>query len=265
MTAPKEDIKPEIHGDYRLNVNSKQHWGDIYLSPSPMPYFTTMTPYDYGHYQNRFLEFVCPFLDKHYPDHSQLLEVVEVGSSYGNTTLAYKCGYTWEKTGQIWEDDSLPLEPLRSVNVTAVDMSQAALTYGAKRGIFDEIIVHDFNALISPPTVVTKLPSADLLIMIMISSYIKTLPLQRLVLQFLGFRDKKKILIYNDTCAFDTRNLSPESLFVGIPKWSTQTYFTKHRNFTEEESRLRHNCRESWTYTYFVTFDVLEIDNANVR
>jgi len=256
-----EDASSE---DCRLHVQTKQHWGDIYTYPTPMPYFTTMTPYDYGHYHDRFLEMFSTLLEKQFPDRSKRLDVVEVGSSYGNTTLGYKCGYDWKTTGEVWENDNIPLKPIRDVNVTAVDMSRPALDYGLNRGIFDTVIVHDFNAYL-PTHLVTSLDSADVLVLIMISSYIKTLPFQRLCLHFLGDRQKKKVIAYNDTCAFDSRNLSPEALFAGIKNWTTSTHFNKHRNFTESESAMRHGCKESWSYTYLVTFEALEVDNANVH
>ncbi len=250
--------------DCRLHVQTKQHWGNIYIEPTPVPYYTTMTPYDYGHYHDRFLEMFTPILDKNFPDRANNLDVVEIGTSYGNTTLAYKCGLDWAGCGKVWSDDSITLVPTRTVNVTAVDMSSPALTYGLNRGIFDTIVVHDFNAY-PPAALVQSLDNADVLVLIMISSYIKTLPLQRLCFNFLADRRKKKVIAYNDTCAFDSRNLSPEALFAGIKNWTTSTHFTKHRNFTESESALRHGCKESWSYTYIVTFDAIEVDNVNVH
>lgn len=257
-------MEGEGSDDCRLHVATKQHWGDIYISSTPVPYYDTMTPFDYGHYHDRFLEIVTSTMDAHHPERDRQLSVVEVGSSYGNTTLAYKCNYNWEQTGQVWKDDSLPLQPVRDVRVTAVDMSGPALQYGLNRGVFDSILMHDFNRF--PPTeLVTSLDAADCLVMIMISSYIKTLPLQRLVYNFLGDRSKKKLFFFNDTCAFDTRNLSPEALFAGIKQWTAKSYFNKHRDFTEEERSSRHGCKESWTYTYVVVFDAIAVDNENVH
>ncbi len=136
-------------------------------------------------------------------------------------------------------------------------MSVPALDYGLRRGIFNRVIPLDFNAQVLPQELVTRLVDGKLLVLIMISSYIKTLPLQRLCFNFLGDRSKQKIIAYNDTCAFDSRNLSPECLFAGVKGWRTSTHFTKHRNFTAEESALQHGCKESWSYTYVVTFDPL--------
>lgn len=263
--SDSKDASRQNHGgdDFRIKPHSKQDWGDIYTSPTPMPFFTTFTPYDYGHYHDRFLEIFSAYLDKHHPDRSECLKLVEIGASYGNTTLAYKCGYDWSTTGQIWSDDNLPLIPARSVHVTAVDMSAPALRYGHARGIFDDVAVHDFNAHL-PEKIIASLGDADVLVMIMVSSYIRTSPFQRLCLNFLGDRKRRKTIAYNVSCAFNSRNLSPEHLFAGIKNWNTSTHFTKHRNFTEGESALHHGCKESWSYTYLVNFDAVEVGDADI-
>ncbi|MGI9164527.1 MAG: hypothetical protein ACR2JI_16640 [Mycobacterium sp.] len=250
--------------DFRIKTHTKQHWGDIYFAPTPVPFFTAFTPYDYGHYHDRFLEIFSAYLHNHHPDRTECLKFVEIGASYGNTTLAYKCGYDWSTTGQIWSDDTVPLLPMRNVHVTAVDMSAPALRYGQARGIFDDVMVHDFNAHL-PEILTAILHDADALVLIMVSSYFEALPFQRLCLNFLGDREKQKTIAYNVSCAFNSQNLSPEHLFAGIKNWTTSTHFTKHRDFTESESALHHGCKESWSYTYLVNFDAVEVGDAATR
>lgn len=245
-----------------LQADNKTDWGNIYTEPTPVPYFDVMTPTDYGHYHDRFLEIFDRILKETFTTDDKL-KVVEVGTSYGNTTLAYRCGLNWNQTGEFWKDESQVLKPIRNMHVTALDMSVPALNYGLRRGVFDAIIPHDFNSHLTTE-IIQSFEGADVLVSIMISSYIKTLAWQRLFFAFLGDRSKTKIIAYNDTCAFDTRNLSPEVLFAGVRGWSTSTHFTKHRNFTAEESVKQHGCKESWSYTYVVTFEALDADNKKI-
>lgn len=246
-----------------MKVEKKADWGSIYTDPTPLPYFQVMSPTDYGHYQDRFLEIITNLLKKH-TDEDSLLNVIEIGASYGNTTLAYRCGLNWQQTGKFWEDESLAMAPVRKMRVTALDSSVPALNYGLRRQVFDAVIAHDFNSNLTTE-LNSLLGEGDLLVLIMISSYIKTLSLQRICFSFLSDRSKQKIIAYNDTCAFDSRNLSPEALFAGVKGWTTSTHFTKHRNFTEEESVHQHGCKESWSYTYVVVFEPQLVDNANVH
>ena len=248
-----------------LKVDKKADWGNIYGQSSPVAYFETMTPFDYGHYHDRFLEIIQNTLKANdYVSESKCIQVFEFGASYGNTTLGYRAGLNWEETGQVWHDDLKPIVPIHNMHVTACDLSLQALEYGLGRGIYDRIVQQDFNTILKPE-IIAALDSSDMLFCIMISSYIKTHSLQRIVFNFLGDRSVKKIFAYNDTCAFDSRNLSPECLFAGVKNWTTATYFTKHRNFTDEESLRQHGCRESWSYTYVVTFEPIIVDNANVH
>lgn len=168
----------------------------------------------------------------------------------------------------------------------ASDISGPALEYGLRRGIFNDICVHDFKPF--PPELSAAVADADMLFCLMVmplasgghdgrcrtaelhsllrthttpfrrpqaTNYLKTLQWQRICLQFLGDRTKPKMLVYNVVAAFDKRNLSPEVLFASIKNWRASTHFIKHRNFSDEERPAHHNCRESWTLTYVVRFE----------
>jgi len=181
------------------------------------------------------------------------LSAVEFGALYGNTTLAYKFNKGWDETTKIWADDAAPLVPRHSIHVMASDISGPALEYGLRRGIFNDICVHDFKPF--PPELSAAVADADMLFCLMATNYLKTLQWQRICLQFLGDRTKPKMLVYNVVAAFDKRNLSPEVLFASIKNWRASTHFIKHRNFSDEERPAHHNCRESWTLTYVVRFE----------
>lgn len=169
---------------------------------------------------------------------------MELGSSYGNTTLAYKCGYKWDDACKAWLDMAKPLDKFVDVHVNAVDLSNEALAYGKERGIFDETMQHDFSQPYTPE-IAAKLQEADFVTSIMTTFYIPTERWMEGCYKFLSDRSKPKLLVYNVMQSFDQRNLTPELLFAGISNWTAQSSFNKHRNFTEIEQASHHGTRRA--------------------
>eukprot|EP00293_Proteomonas_sulcata_P015989 CAMPEP_0184299880 /NCGR_PEP_ID=MMETSP1049-20130417/10410_1 /TAXON_ID=77928 /ORGANISM="Proteomonas sulcata, Strain CCMP704" /LENGTH=234 /DNA_ID=CAMNT_0026610443 /DNA_START=48 /DNA_END=749 /DNA_ORIENTATION=+ len=228
----------------------KQDFGKIYYNQTPAQYISVLTPLDYGHYHDRLNVMI----------HDEMLALndqvvsVELGSSYGNTTISYRCGYDWEKTSEFWLDDSKPVEDKRPIKVIGVDISAEALQFGKDRGIFQEIVVHDFK---DPFGEKIDFTNSNMMISIMTTYYIPTERWLEACYKFLADRSQPKLLVYNMLMAFDKRNWSPEVLFAGVPGWRSSTSFDKHRNFSETEKETRKGCNEAWTLTYFVHFDAL--------
>jgi hypothetical protein len=176
---------------------------------------------------------------------------VELGSSYGNTTLSYKCGHNWDAAVDFWLKEDTPMVKKWDFHVVAIDISEKALGFGKRRGIFDEVLVHDF-ADAPAPELAAALERADFLTSIMTTFYIPTDRLNEMLFKFLGNRSKPKVrtkprplprgssarracevagagargaaralsgrggaqlLVYNVMMAFDSRNLTPEVLF----------------------------------------------------
>jgi len=239
----------------------KENFGSIYVENTPITYIQRLNPVDYGHYHDRYQEMVTAALKKFAPKDRQMV-AVELGSSYGNTTLTYKCGYKWDDACKAWVDESLPLKKAFDFHVCAVDLSEQALGYGFNRGIFDEIFPHDFSTPFTP-ALMTKLEQADFLTSIMTTFYIPTERWMEACSKFLADRSKPKLLVYNVMQAFDRRNLSPELLFAGVPNWTVESSFNKHRNMTEVEQKANHGCTEAWTTTYLVTFHACEPYNPH--
>jgi len=216
---------------------------------------------DYCHYHDRYQELITAELSKFAPKGRQM-KAVELGSSYGNTTLTYKCGYKWDAACNAWLKESEPLHKAFDFHVTAVDLSTEALSYGKKRGIFDETFQHDFTNPF-PPELAKRLEEADFVTSIMTTFYIPTERWMEGCYKFLADRSKPKLLVYNVMQAFDQRNLSPEILFAGIPNWTARSSFNKHRNFTEIEQRSHNGNKEAWTTTYLITFHACEPHKAH--
>lgn len=239
----------------------KENFGSIYVENSPQSYIERLNPVDYGHYHDRYTELVTAELAKFAPKGRQMV-AVELGSSYGNTTLTYKCGYKWEAACKAWLDEKQPLHKAFDIYVNAVDLSNEALNYGKKRGIFDETFQHDFSQPFTPE-ISAKLIEADFVTSIMTTFYIPTERWMQGMYTFLADRSKPKMLVYNVMQAFDQRNLTPELLFAGIPNWTVKSSFNKHRNLTQIEQDSHHGCKEAWTTTYLVTFHACEPYNPH--
>lgn len=239
----------------------KENFGSIYVENSPQSYIERLNPVDYGHYHDRYQEMVTTALKEFAPKDRPMI-AVELGSSYGNTTLAYKCGYKWKAACEAWLDESKPLDNAFDVSVNAVDLSPEALGYGKRRGIFDETFQHDF-AKPYPPEIMAKLEAADFVTSIMTTFYIPTERWMEGCFKFLADRSKPKMLVYNVMLVFDQRNLSPELLFAGIPNWTAKSSFNKHRNMTKIEQESNHGCTEAWTTTYIVTFHPCQPHNPH--
>mmetsp|Transcript_8045 Transcript_8045/g.16024 ORF Transcript_8045/g.16024 Transcript_8045/m.16024 type:complete len:242 (+) Transcript_8045:79-804(+) len=234
---------------------AKTNFGGIYEEGTPQKYVQTLVPIDYGHYHDRYTEMVNEELEKLYK--GKQMKAVELGASYGNTTLSYRCGYNWEKSVDVWLNEEKPLEYKWDFHIVAMDLSENALGFGKRRGIFDTTIAHDFSVPFTPE-LGKHMEQADFMTSIMTTFYIPTERWYEAVFKFLSDRSKPKLLAYNMMMAFDDRNWTPEVLFNGVQKWSCRRSFNKHRNFTELEQSTHHGNKEAWTMTYFVHFDAIE-------
>lgn len=115
------------------------NFGNIYKENTPQSYVQTLVPIDYGHYHDRYMEMSGEEIAKLYK--GTKMTAIELGSSYGNTTLGYRCGYNWDKAVDAWMNEDKPLEYKWDFHVIAQDISEQALGFGKDRGIFDETIV----------------------------------------------------------------------------------------------------------------------------
>lgn len=86
--------------DDASSVPLQQNFGNIYAENTPQAYVQTLVPIDYGHYHDRYMEMSGEELTK--LGKGKKITAIELGSSYGNTTLGYRCGYNWDKAVDAW-------------------------------------------------------------------------------------------------------------------------------------------------------------------
>eukprot|EP00286_Rhodomonas_abbreviata_P011604 CAMPEP_0181317644 /NCGR_PEP_ID=MMETSP1101-20121128/16582_1 /TAXON_ID=46948 /ORGANISM="Rhodomonas abbreviata, Strain Caron Lab Isolate" /LENGTH=314 /DNA_ID=CAMNT_0023425059 /DNA_START=205 /DNA_END=1148 /DNA_ORIENTATION=- len=241
------------------------NFNSLYDDVTPRSYIEELAPTNYGEYHTRFSELATEEVAKfRQVSMSSPMRAVDMGSAYGNTTLAWRCGYDWKATSEVWLNDSKPLKMSVDCHVTGVDCSAVAVDYGKKRGIFEDIIVHDFRHSV-PAELGQVIEEADFMTFIMAIYFCPTEKFLEKCFKFLSDRSKPKLLAYNVAMAFDTRNLSPEVIFASVPGWKVRSSFNKHRNLTELEQATRHGCTEAWTMTYFVHFDAIPKPGGSLR
>ena len=227
----------------------------IYTNDSPLPYFETLTPIDYGFAHNELLSMLNSYFKDNFRMDTKEIKFVELGSSYGNTTLAYRCSSDWDAVGETWKTPEKLTTSGRKLHVSAVDLSSKALQYGLAKGIFDSIFVYDVNSMALSCDIGSSLTEAEILVFFHSSFYFTLPALKQIFSVFLRGRALKKMICYNWLCTFDSqRNLTPEVLFQNESNWSYIVKFCKHRDFTEEELPHYGGSKEAWTFIYIVTF-----------
>lgn len=130
----------------------KQHFDDIYMAETPVPFkerIIDALDYVSDNYNRAvFDRLIHPKVASHSSE-SNPLKVVDLCSCFGNTTLATLHGMSVDDIRKNWKDESSCFEPLKPrqlpAHVTAIDISQNAVDYGKKAGIFDETICVDLN------------------------------------------------------------------------------------------------------------------------
>lgn len=233
-TAKKRDITP------------------VYLAETPANYIESLDSQHYGKFQDRLSQFL-EGTRKALLVSNPTPRVFEIGALYGNSTLALTNGMCWKEACAFWMGD----KKLRSeFRVSALDLSAPALSYGKRKGIFENTYVGDVNKEFSVEAK-QSLKEADVLMCFMALNYTADGRWADLCAEFLQDRTKTKYILYSTVCAFDNREFYPEKLFTGLKNWSSEQTFCLHREFFEEEKAAHDGCNESWTYLYNVKFEKL--------
>ena len=222
-------------------VDNKANCEDIYTADSPMPYYKWVDAQNYGKSHDALRQFA--HLAGDLADQCKLanrkVRLVDVGCSYGNTTLALVEKLDWKQVGAFWNDESMTMIHKNSYHVTACDISQNALNYGQKRGYYDDIFCQDVNEPLSE-RLKQRIIDADILSVYMVFVYFTGDSFQRLVDLFLSDRSRPKYIFYNWTPLFN-KNLiltsTPDKFLRKHPQCSYQVEISQHRDLTEEEQR----------------------------
>jgi hypothetical protein len=130
----------------------KQHFDDIYVKMTPVPYKTEiLDKLEYISDNNNrqiFDRLILPWINKS-QHQGKTLNYVDLCACFGNTTMATVYGMTYNQICENWKDDTacMTIEGERrfKCHSTAIDISANAMAYGQKVGLFDETIVADLN------------------------------------------------------------------------------------------------------------------------
>uniref|UniRef100_A0A0G4GGZ5 Uncharacterized protein n=1 Tax=Chromera velia CCMP2878 TaxID=1169474 RepID=A0A0G4GGZ5_9ALVE len=199
------------HNCNKTDLSKLYHEGD------PKNFFDLFTDYGYGPCNSAITRLIRPALlqfvsdrreakinrkgegrdqdrgaEKDCGNANEATRVVELGSSFGNSTLSYRCGVEWEGMREVFYKKALPKdfcekdgEGAGKLRVFASDVSPSALHFGKSIGLFDETFPFDFNDPMCEP-LVSELRTADVLFHMGAVLYQKTERLQECVDLFLS-------------------------------------------------------------------------------
>jgi hypothetical protein len=131
--------------------DKKQHFDDIYVAETPVPYKTNILDkleYISDNFNREMFDaHILPFLQQ--PPLRAVVNVVDLCACFGNTTMATVRGMSYDEIRENWKDEvscmRLQKPPRFDCLVTAVDISASAMAYGKKVGLYDTAIVCNLN------------------------------------------------------------------------------------------------------------------------
>lgn len=128
----------------------KQHFDDIYMESTPVPFkeriIDALEYISDDNNRQTFDRLILPWCQQ---QQGKIIPYVDLCCCFGNTTLAIAHNMTVAEIRENWQDTQTaqtPLKPRRlNLQTTGIDISQNALNYGQKAGIFDQTIQGDLN------------------------------------------------------------------------------------------------------------------------
>ena len=130
----------------------KQHFDDIYVAPDPVPFKERIIDaLDYISDDNNratFNRLIRPWLEARKREQTSYLDLC---CCFGNTTLAVAHQMSVGNIKQNWADSASSESPLKprqfGLTTTGIDISEPALDFTRRTGIFDRTIAADLNQL----------------------------------------------------------------------------------------------------------------------
>jgi SAM-dependent methyltransferase len=185
------------------------------------------------------------------------VNVVDIGCCYGNTTLMFTCGFTWNDTVNFWKGKIQLPDSRNKFYTTGIDISANPLKYGQEANIFDQVICSDLNAGLGNQSGIflKYLKEADVLLMVMCTCYFDIETIRYIFREFLNNSQKDKIVIYDNLITFDNRNLDPGNLLPPDHQYISISDITKHRNLTIEE-KMNFKNNEAVARIYILNFSI---------
>jgi hypothetical protein len=130
-------------------AQQKQHFDDIYVQPTPVPYKTRILDalsYVSDDFNRQMFDtHILPFAKSV----GKTVNFVDLCSCFGNTTMATIYGMSYNEICENWKDE----ESCKSIagsrrfhtKITGIDISAPALEYGKSAGVYDETICCNLN------------------------------------------------------------------------------------------------------------------------
>jgi hypothetical protein len=234
-------------------AENKQHFDDIYLEKSPVPYKDHMlVGCDYitdTFNRQMFDKFILPWIQ----EQKKPIHLVDLCGCFGNTTLATVYGMNYDQICENWKDETAckEIQGTRRFPCTtsSIDISQNAMAYGEKVGIFDDTLVCDVNerddSLPEKQAILGMMKSADVMIATAALIYLDIEAIDSIVGAFASCRPAEGYMLVNFLSPFSleksdkTKKILLKHLdFVG-------SMATRHRKMTQIERKVYPD--EEWT------------------
>jgi hypothetical protein len=133
----------------------KQHFDDIYVAPSPVPFkeriIDALEYISDDHNRTTFNRLVRPWLESAAEAKGGPLRYLDLCCCFGNTTLAIAHQMTVTELRENWRDAASAESPLKPralpLETAGIDISEPALDFTRRAGIFDETLATDLNRM----------------------------------------------------------------------------------------------------------------------
>lgn len=149
----------------------KQHFDDIYVEPTPVPFkVRIMDALEYvsdDFNRQMFDRLILPWIQA---QGGKSIEYVDLCACFGNTSMATVFGMSYKQICENWEDETACMKIQGSrrfpCSITAVDISANAMAYGKTVGLYDKTLVCDLNDDTTPEktAVLETMKTADVMI-----------------------------------------------------------------------------------------------------
>jgi hypothetical protein len=176
----------------------KQHFDDIYIEPTPVPYkIRILDALEYisdNFNKEMFDAHILPWAEKQ----NKKLQFVELGACFGNTTMATIYGMSYDEIRENWKDETSckTIQGNRRVSceIIAADISGPAMAYGKQVGLYDLAITADLNARSTDAykQVLNSMATADMILSTASLVYLDLESIEELISAFASSSSDKK-------------------------------------------------------------------------
>lgn len=184
--------------------DKKQHFDDIYVNETPVPYKTEILDkleYISDNFNREMFDaHILPFAQSKSNTGSPV-NVMDLCACFGNTTMATVRGMSYDEIRENWKDEAacmtMQKPPRFDCHVTAVDISAPAMAYGEKVGLYNTAIVCNLNERESADfqKSVAAMKEADILICTAALVYLDLASIEELVGSFASNNQEGYVLV----------------------------------------------------------------------